>query len=196
MRTPLEATPFTADTTRLRLGIGDSAHTLLDGGWWPRSTDPEAELPGLILAIDHLRGPVLRIALSAGGWESHPRAVRVGARTIRLGFFASQPTALLTALCSGNRRVDLLVVAPTVDTRSAEAAMAVAATANNVVRAQHIIGQGDDNAPTPAADLAEQVWTSEGGADLALRPRTIQPDSGALPGVIAHGLAMGGRSSR
>jgi hypothetical protein len=194
MLSPLEATPFTADTTRLRLGNADSRRTLLDGGWWPRSTDPAAELPGLIRAIDHLHGPVLRIALSAGGWTNHPRSVRVGARTIRVGFFASQPPALLTALCSGNGRVDLLVVSPTVDTRSAEAAMAVAATANNVIRAQHIIGNGG-MAPTPAADLAAEVWATDGGAALALRPRTIQPDSGVLPGVIGHGLAMGSRSS-
>lgn len=195
MCTPLEATPFSPDTTRLRLGSDDSRHTLLDGGWWPRTTDPEAELPGLIRAIDHLHGRVLRIALSAGGWDSHPRSVRVGARTVRLGFFFSQPAALLTALCDGNGRVDLLVVAPGVDPRCAEAAMAVAATANNVIRAQHIIGDADVVAPTPAVVLAEQVWATDGDAGLALRPRTIQPDSGTLPGVIGHGLTMGTGSS-
>ena len=194
MRTPLDETPFTADSPRLRLGNEDSAHTLLDGGWWPRSRNPETELPGLVLAIDHLRGPVLRVALSAGGWDNHPRSVRVGTRTIRLGFFASQPTALLTAMCSGNGRVDLLVVSPTVDERSAETAMAVAATANNVIRAQNIIGP-DEVAPTPAAHLAEQVWATDGGTAQALRPRTIQPDSDALPGVIGHGLVMGQPSS-
>jgi hypothetical protein len=161
MGTPFEATPFAPDTTRLRLGSDDSRHTLLDGGWWPRSTDPEAELPGLIRAIDHLHGRVLRIALGAGGWDSHPRSVRVGARTVRLGFFASQPAALLTALCDGNGRVDLLVVAPGVDPRSAEAAMAVAATATNVIRAQHIIGAADAAAPTPAAMLAEPVVATD-----------------------------------
>jgi hypothetical protein len=30
----------------------------LDGGWWPRSADPAAELPGLVLALDRLHGRV------------------------------------------------------------------------------------------------------------------------------------------
>ena len=41
---------------RLRLQPDRSARTLLDGGWWPRSADPAAELPGLILALDERHG--------------------------------------------------------------------------------------------------------------------------------------------
>src|SRR6266540_430195 len=73
--------------------------TLLDGGWWPRSTDPVAELPGLVLAIDKLRGPVTRLVLAADGWDSHPRRLGINGRMLRLGYFSSQPTSLLTALC-------------------------------------------------------------------------------------------------
>jgi hypothetical protein len=36
---------------RLRLDPARSRGTLLDGGWWARSGDPAAELPGLIRAI-------------------------------------------------------------------------------------------------------------------------------------------------
>ena len=39
---------------RLRLVPVPSRRTLLGGGWWPRSADPVAELPGLIRAIDTL----------------------------------------------------------------------------------------------------------------------------------------------
>jgi hypothetical protein len=111
---------------------------VLDGGWWPRSADVYSELPGLILAIDHVRGPVRRVLLSADGWADHPRHVRVGGRTIRLSFYASQPASLLTATCDGGERVDLLIVDPGEQTETAEAAMAMAATANNVVSAQDI----------------------------------------------------------
>jgi hypothetical protein len=52
----------------------------LDGGSWPRSTDPVAELPGLVLAIDHLRGPVRQLILNAQGWDSHPRRLGVAGR--------------------------------------------------------------------------------------------------------------------
>ena len=68
-----------------------SRRTALDGGWWLRSTDPIAELPGLILAIDTLRGPVIRLLLSADGWDDHPRRLGVDDRVVRLGFSKANP---------------------------------------------------------------------------------------------------------
>jgi hypothetical protein len=117
-----------------------SRRTLLDGGWWPRSTDPVAELPGLVLAIDHLRGPVNRLVLSAHGWDSKPRRLRVADRVLRLGYFTSQPINLVTALCDNGDRVDLLVVAPGTEPGTADAALTLAATTGNLVHAQHILG--------------------------------------------------------
>jgi len=35
----------------LPLGSARAPGTLLDGGWWPRSADLAAELPGLVLAL-------------------------------------------------------------------------------------------------------------------------------------------------
>jgi hypothetical protein len=78
------------------------------------------------------------MVLSADGWADHPRHLRVDGRTIRLGFFSSQPPSLLTATCDGGRRVDLLVVAPGESTETAEAAMVMAATADNAVLGQNI----------------------------------------------------------
>src|SRR6266702_4835624 len=49
-RTAMSPTP--PATPRLRLQPDRPTYTLLDGGWWPRSADPAAELPGLILALD------------------------------------------------------------------------------------------------------------------------------------------------
>lgn len=100
-------------TPRLRLEPTGSRRGLLDGGWWPRSTDPVAELPGLVLTIDNIRGPVTRLALRAAGWNEHPRRLGINDRILRLGYFTSQSTFLLTALCGYNgKRVDLLVVPP------------------------------------------------------------------------------------
>jgi hypothetical protein len=128
-------------TPRLRLGSAGSRQTLLDGGWWPRSTDPVAELPGLVLAIDNLHGPVTRLVLSAAGWETHPRRIGVAGRVLRLGYFASQPVSLLTALCDNGARVDLLVVPPDTDAASADAAMALAATPDNHVHAPDLLAR-------------------------------------------------------
>ena len=157
--------PTPPSTPRLRLDPTESDRTLLDGGWWPRSTDPVAELPGLILAIDHRHGPVIHLVLAADGWDPHPRRLGVDGRVLRLGYFASQPVSLLTALCANGDRVDLLVVAPDTSAENAQAAMALAATAGNLVHAPHILATVSP--PTPAAGAvdaeAEAVWDDEGG---------------------------------
>src|SRR6185437_2285233 len=54
---------------RLRLQPDQSVPTLLDGGWWPRSADPAAELPGLILALNERHGRITtRVMLGTAGW--------------------------------------------------------------------------------------------------------------------------------
>src|SRR5581483_3986324 len=88
--TAISLTP--AAEPRLRLQPDRSARTLLDGGWWPRSADPAAELPGLILALDERHGPVTQIMLGSAGWDaSRPGRLRVddpvGRRVVRLGWY-------------------------------------------------------------------------------------------------------------
>jgi len=130
---------------------------LLDGGWWPRSIDPVAELPGLVLAIDELHGPVTRLLLGADSWDPHPRRLRVAGRVLRLGYFSSQPADLLTALCDNGERVDLLVVPPDTPTDTARTAMAFAATANNRIHAEDIVLASYSDSPP------EETWETDGG---------------------------------
>jgi Family of unknown function (DUF5994) len=111
----------------------------LDGAWWPRSTDPVAELPGLILAIGQYRGRITRVMLGDAGWDSHPLRLAVEGRVIRLGWFTSMPSGLLTAICRDNDRVDLLVIPPATEAAAAEAAMDLAADATNVLRTPQIL---------------------------------------------------------
>jgi hypothetical protein len=82
---------------------------------------------------------VTRLILSAAGWDSRPRRIQVASRSVRVGYFDSQPASLLTALTDHDERVDLLVVAPDTEARTAEAAMLLAATTSNLVHAQHIL---------------------------------------------------------
>jgi Family of unknown function (DUF5994) len=151
-------------TPRLRLEPTGSRHALLDGGWWPRSTDPVAELPGLVLAIDAVRGPVTRLVLSADGWDAHPRRLGVAGRILRLGYFTSQPTALLTALCGDTGdRVDLLIVPPETDAGTADAAMVLAASTGNLVHAQHILVAAITARPHDEDSGSKDVWETDGG---------------------------------
>jgi hypothetical protein len=149
-------------TPRLRMESTGSRRTLLDGAWWPRSTDPVAELPGLVLAIDKLRGPVTRLVLAASGWDPHPRRLGVAGRVLRLGYFSSQPVSLLTAIC-GNDRVDLLVVPPATAGGTADAAMILATTTTNLVHAQHILLAVSTPTTRPTDGTAEDAWEAEGG---------------------------------
>ena len=69
---------------RLRLQTTLSPHTLLDGGWWPRSSDPVTELPGLIRALDARVRPSRHLILTSIGWNSRPHRLHTPSRQIRL----------------------------------------------------------------------------------------------------------------
>lgn len=133
------SSPFAPTTPRLLLDRTGALNTLLDGAWWPHSTDPVAELPGLVLAIDGLRAPVTRLILRGIDWTDHPRLLGVDGRVIRIGYFASQPVSLLTAICGQRSRVDLLIVPPDTPRQSAEAAMKLTIATGNQVHAQDIL---------------------------------------------------------
>jgi hypothetical protein len=129
---------------RLRLGPDRSGAALLDGGWWPRSADPAAELPGLILALDERQGRITRVMLGAAGWNaSRPRRVSVdgpaGRRVVRLGWFATMPAGLLTAISANGERTDLVTVPPSAGEQDAEAAMGKAGQAGNREHAPAIL---------------------------------------------------------
>ncbi|MGH3671343.1 MAG: DUF5994 family protein, partial [Pseudonocardiaceae bacterium] len=51
-------------STRLRLKPSGSAGGVLDGAWWPRTTDPATELAALIEAVGAQRGTIHQITLN------------------------------------------------------------------------------------------------------------------------------------
>ncbi|GIE94902.1 DUF5994 family protein [Paractinoplanes rishiriensis] len=117
------------DAVRLRLDPVPSRTTVLDGAWWPRSTDVVAELPALVEALADLRGEITHVLLNAGEWDlPHPRRAASGHRTIRLGWYTSQPAGLITVMSDfGRDRFDLLVVPPDASPASADGALTAAA---------------------------------------------------------------------
>jgi hypothetical protein len=173
---------------RLFLQPDHSGSTLLDGGWWPRSADPAAELPGLILALDERHGRVTRVLLGAADWSgSKPRRLQVGgpagSRVVRLGWFDTMPTGLLTAISADGRRTDLLTVPPRTSEKGALAAMEQAAKAGNRDHAPAILA-----AITAAASPAV-------GATAAKAPDSIQFGVWEWEGGQLHGHeAAPGRS--
>jgi hypothetical protein len=162
---------------RLLLGPARSPGTLFDGGWWPRSADPVAELPGLVLALQGHRppgdhGPIVHILLRTSDWDSRPRRLRVegvegltDTRVVRLSWFDTLPAGLLTAISADGHRVDLLTISPNTDENTAWAAMAQAAqTGNNTPGiSASITVPANRTSHTGSESAQESGWESEGG---------------------------------
>jgi len=106
------AHPPLAPPTHLRLDPDPTHRTQLDGCWWPGSTDPSAELPSLVRALETSRGPITRLQLSAAGWSRRPHGVDVAGRAVSLGYFSDQPATLLIATFAQGDCVALQVVPP------------------------------------------------------------------------------------
>jgi hypothetical protein len=135
------------DAVRLRLDPIPSRTTVLDGAWWPRSTNAVAELPGLVEALAGLRGEITHVLLNAAEWDlPHPRRAEVGGRVLRLGWYASQPAGLVTIMSEfGRDRFDLLVVPPDASGASAETALTTAADATNKRHTSDLLADIDHN---------------------------------------------------
>jgi hypothetical protein len=103
--------PATTAAPRVWLEPIQDHHTMFDGRWWPRSSDPETELPALVTALDGAGSPVVRLLLSAAGWIRRPHHIVVADRTVRLGYFSDQPPAILTAIRTDGSAIQVLIVA-------------------------------------------------------------------------------------
>lgn len=176
-RTTISLSPPSTPRLRLRPAAPPgSVRTALDGAWWPRSADPVAELPGLVLALqdhgpidDHR--PITHVLLRADDWDSRPRRLRIdgppGTRVVRLSWFDSLPAGLLTAIHADGRRVDLLTVPVSTTRTEAEAVMELASHPANhlhtpgLLAALTVAPGRTDRAGTQNA--SEDAWESEGG---------------------------------
>jgi hypothetical protein len=168
---------------RLYLEPTGAHQGMLDGAWWPRSRNPAVELPGLIMMIDGIRGRVLRLVLSATGWDERPRRLKVAGRTVILDYFGTQPASLLTAICVLSR-ADLLVIPPSTGRESAHAAMVHAIiTGNRRTAAVTHPAKTRDTTPSSHFDARE----SEGGEV----PEDLRFD---LPGDGWAGVAAASQS--
>jgi hypothetical protein len=149
---------------------------VLDGGWWPRSSDPIAELPGLVLTLSDRYGPIRQVMLNSNTWDSRFRRLTVGLRVVRMAWFASLDPALAIATTDSGDQLDLLVVPPHTAEAAARAAMARAADPTNTMRAPGILAAippGSDRVPVADAGQdadAGSAWDNEGGLVVEDRP--------------------------
>ncbi|MET9730463.1 DUF5994 family protein [Streptomyces sp. NPDC006458] len=140
----------------------------LDGAWWPRSRDLEAELPPLAAALDKVWGRITRVTVNPTRWPVIPRKVPVAGHTMHVGWFTEQHPDKLILLSYATGRWDLLVIPPETEPAAAARLMAAAAIPGSVLTAgalmadEVVIGRdlGD-------ALRREASWESEGGACMS-----------------------------
>jgi len=109
----------------------------LNGAWWPRTREPETELPGLVAAVVDRLGVVHRISLNADDWNSWPhRLVIVGGPGVQLNWRTGDAhTATLTG--GDIWHLDLLAIPPDTPT-----VLALACLARAVRDMSHPAGPG------------------------------------------------------
>ena len=155
--TPTTAPPPTRPPAppglRLQLDPAMAGTGAVDGGWWPRSRDPDAELPGLIAGLESSLGLITRVALNLDAWDTAPRRVAMDGRRVHVGWFRHMDAHTIGVTRAGQDRMTLLVVPPEAATAAAEIAMAMAADAANSARPTDILAAagigGQDPAPMP-----------------------------------------------
>jgi hypothetical protein len=132
----MTASPALPAKARLLMQQDRTGRGLLDGGWWPRTNDPAAELPGLIPQLDERHGRIVRVMLGTGDWDApRPRLLTFpapqGRRVVKLGWFDSMPAGLLTAISASGERTDLVTIPPQASEGAASAAMRQSVKAGN-----------------------------------------------------------------
>jgi Family of unknown function (DUF5994) len=145
---PTHATPpaqASLNGARLSLVPATLPHTGLGGGWWPRSRNATAELPGLIAELSTRAGRVSRVALQADAFDNIPHKLTVGGRKVHVAWFRymNKNTVILTM--AGRDDLVLLVVPPLAP--PAAAARALRAVASGP-------GAGSADAILAAASIA------------------------------------------
>lgn len=84
----------------------------VDGGWWPRSRNAHAELPGLIAALDARPGMrVQRLAVHRDEWDDIPhRLTADNGHFARVDWFTTIPRHRVSVTTAGKGLITLLVV--------------------------------------------------------------------------------------
>jgi Family of unknown function (DUF5994) len=144
---------------RLQLDPTMAGTGSLDGGWWPRSRNPAAEIPDLIAGLEPSLGSITRVAVNLDAWDQTPRRVAVDGRRIRVGWFRHMDPHVIGVTRASQARVALLVVPPEATGEAAGIAMAMAADATSSAGSADILaaaGIGAEDAdPMPPQRLPQ-----------------------------------------
>ena len=139
---------------RIEMKPAGSATGYVDGGWWPRTTEPASEFPGLIRALHQQVGQVSRVAYNLDFWAPVHRKLTVDGRVVRCEGFHTMNAHTVTAIGMDSQRVTVLVVPPDTPDDVAQAALRTAADQDNTATVEDIIAGNGVRPDRPTATPA------------------------------------------
>jgi hypothetical protein len=166
---------------RLRMKPDNAVPGHVDGGWWPRSTDPAAEFPALVAALTSTLGPISRAGYNLDAWTATARKLTVHDRVVRMEGFRTMQPHTVTLTGQNRQRISLLVVPPDTPGGVARAILRSAAdpdttatvhdilTSNGISLDQYQAETAEAPQPRTADQTPEERWEAEGGHILAQR---------------------------
>jgi hypothetical protein len=133
-----EPEPMRAEV-RLRIKPNTAARGHVDGAWWPRSHDPAAEFPGLVLAMSSWVGPIRRVTYHLNDWDTTRRELTVEGWTVTLVGLPTLDANTVVVAGSNQRRMILLVVPPGTPDGAARAVLRSATEPDTVDSVEEIL---------------------------------------------------------
>ena len=154
----------------------------VDGGWWPRTADLGAELPGLLTVLSARLGPTERVVYDVSGWVSQPTRLPFHGRSIRLDGYPFHRTGTLYVIGVNGSRVVLLVVPPDTAPDHAQVILATAAQPSNESTVADLLAIAQPNETVDRSlQEAQQRWVTDGGTSAGERRWTLS--SAGAPAV-------------
>ena len=153
----------------LRLRLKPKAPTTgwVDGGWWPRSRDLAAELPGLLAVLAVRLGCIERVSYHLGEWAPAVGKINCRGGVVRLGGYRAQRADTVDVVAA-SQRITLLVVPPEASAQAAHAALMAAGHRGNTDDVTTLL---NSRSLTPRIlrssgsdeEAAQQRWELDGG---------------------------------
>jgi hypothetical protein len=128
----------TRGEVRLRMKTHPATHGL-DGAWWPRSRDPAAEFPDLVLVMSSWVGPVRRVTYAVDDWDAAGQNVAIDGWLVELVGSATLQSHTVLVTGTHQRTRSLLVVPPTAPGAAARAVLMATAGPDAVDSAEKML---------------------------------------------------------
>jgi hypothetical protein len=116
------------DAARLSLDPAGAKRNGINGGWWPRSRDAGAELPGLIADLNERAGRVSRVALQVGAFANIPHQLTVSGRKVHVAWFRYMNVYSVILTMASRDDLVLLVIPPGASPAGAAEALRLSAS--------------------------------------------------------------------